>query len=1043
MLIVRTILLHACFICCSAIFSYGQHRGKVVTDSLMKLLPKAGSDNRRIDLYNQLGREFRDRGVKDSSLIFAKKALALATKNQYTKGEIDAHLNLGITYREQHNLTEAMEHLSLLIKLSEREKIDIRSGDGYDNLGHLYYELGDTTKSLENHLLSLKIRKQINDEYGIGNSCDNIGHIYAAKSHFSEALTYFTQSLNQFTKIGDTSRITLSMANVGHQNYYMGNAYLALERFSKALELYKKLNNEDGVIWMTNLMAYVYSDIGYYDKALNYYFDQLKVSESQKLEDKIVENNALIGRVYLRMGKYAEALEYQNKALELGEKINSVWIRYIYQYIGTIKESEGDAVQALDYYLRSHEISVKEQDIYWQAATKNSIGSAYFKLKDITNAKKWLDEGLALSLRVGFMQDISNSYLYLSKIDSLQGNYKSAYENYQQYIHYKESMQQDEAKKLAMQLDFKEKEMQSLRERRQAEKIAKQELQNKQLQRNAAIGGLLLMSLLVLAVLYLVRLRNKKIRIEQLNLELKQREIETVKETEQFKSRFLANISHEFRTPLTLINGNIEVLKGRLTAGDLKRLEEMNQNGDRLLELVNQLLDLSKMESGQYVLQYKEGNLLRELQAFIMAFDSYAAKENIAYTLTLDPRTKEELTTARFRYSSEALQTIINNLISNALKYTTEGGIVHTAINFRDDVLTVTVSDSGPGIPEEYLSKVFERFYQVEEAYTATQKGSGIGLAMVKELALLHGGDVTAENRSGGGSIFSVWIACKKSEEVIGAEEQKEQQSVVLMPTLEEENQLTSDFEEKPVLLVVEDQMELRAFIIENIGNEFQCIEASDGVTGLELAQKHMPDLILSDVMMPGLTGFELCTKIKKNSLTSHIPFILLTAKADQEDKISGLETGADDYIVKPFSIEELRLRMRNAIRLQQSVRKQFQNGQTPVIEEVRELSQRDREFLKKLTDYIEEHVSNSELVVNDLAEISHLSLSQLTRKLKAITGNTPSDLIKNIRFQKASELLKSGLNVSEVAWAVGFDDPAYFGKAFKKQFGVAPSEYS
>lgn len=1041
MLTIRTILLHACFICCSITFSYGQHRGKVVTDSLMKLLPKAGSDNRRIDLYNQLGREFRDRGVKDSSLLYAKKALALAKKNQYAKGEIDAHLNLGVTYREQQNHTQAMEHLSLLIKLSEREKIDIRRGDGYDNLGHLYYALGDTAKSLENHLFSLKIRKQINDEYGIGNSCDNIGQIYAAKSHFSEALEYFTQSLNQFTKIGDTSRITLAMANVGHQNYYMGNAYLALERFSKALELYKKLNNEDGVIWMANLMAYVYSDIGYYDKALKYHFDRLKESEEQNLEDKIVENNALIGRVYLRMGKYAEALEYQKKALELGEKINSVWVRYIYQYIGTIKESEGNAAQALDYYLKSYDISLKEQDVYWQAATKNSIGSTYFKLKDLVNAKKWLDEGLALSLRVGFMQDISNSYLYLSKIDSLQGNYKSAYENYQQYIHYKESLQQDEAKKLAMQLDFKEKEMQSLRERRQAEKIAKQELQNKDLQRNTAVGGLLLMSLLVLAVLYLVRLRNKKIRIEQQNTELKQREIEAVRETEQFKSRFLANISHEFRTPLTLINGNIELLKARLTADDLKKLEEMDQNGDRLLQLVNQLLDLSKMESGQYLLQYNKGNLLQELQTFVMAFDSYAVKEHIAFTLEFDSNTREQLTESRFMYSSEALQTIISNLISNALKFTPAGGNVCTTISFQEGLLTITVSDSGTGIPEEYLSKVFERFYQVEEAYTTTQKGSGIGLAMVKELATLHGGDAMAENRPGGGCTFSVWIVCRKSEEMIRPEEQETDRTVLMPSVVNEEVQLNGDSEEKPLLLVVEDQPELRKFIVDNIGNDFKCIEAPDGMIGLELSQKYVPDLIISDVMMPGLTGLELCAEIKNNSLTSHIPFILLTAKADQEDKISGLETGADDYIVKPFSIEELRLRIRNSIRLQQSVRKQFQNGQTPIAEEVAELSPRDREFLKKLTDYIEEHVSNSELGVNDLAEVVHLSLSQLTRKLKVITGNTPSDLIKNIRFQKASELLRSGLNVSEVAWAVGFDNPAYFGKVFKKHVGVAPSE--
>jgi signal transduction histidine kinase/DNA-binding response OmpR family regulator len=1039
LLIIRLTLLCLCLFWTT--FSFGQHRGRVVTDSIMALFPEAENDTRRVDLYNQLGREFRDRGLRDSSLIFAKKALVLSEKNRYKKGQIDAHLNLGNTYREQKQLTKAIDHIRLLIELAEKENNQIRQGDAHDNLGHIYYELGDTAAALRHHLLSLKIRKQVKDEYGIGNSCDNIGHIYAAKSQFSDAVIYFDQSLDLFTKIGDTSRITLSMANSGYQYYYMGNAYQALERFTKSLELYKKLKNNEGIEWMANLIAYVYSDIGYYDKALKHYFEQLKQHQEEKDDARIVERYALIGRAYLQMGNYQEAMKYEKKALDLGKKINSLWVRYIYHYIGTIKESEGNPSEALTYYIKSYELAVKENDVYWQAATKNSIGSSYFKLKNISEAKKWLTEGLALSLKVSYIKDIANSYLYLSKIDSLSGNYQSAYENYQQHIRYKKSLQEDEAKKLAMKLDFKEKEMHSLRERRQAEKIANQELQNRNQQRNMAIGGFVLMLLLVLTILYLFRLRNKKIRIEQQNIELKQRELETVKETEQFKSRFLANISHEFRTPLTLINGNIELLKSSLEPGDLKKLEEMNQNGDRLLQLVNQLLDLSKMESGQYALKYGKGNLLNETQAFIMAFDSYAVKEKIEFTMHLNTGVRENSAGYQFYYSAEALQTIINNLLSNAIKFTPSNGKIQTTIDFQDDLLMLTVSDSGPGIPEEYISKIFERFYQVDEMYTATQKGSGIGLALVKELAMLHGGDVSVENKPEGGSCFKVWLHCEKAEEQVAEAFTEDELLISTEPVITERTEKVHQTEEKPLILVVEDQPELRTFITANIGADFQYIEAENGEIGLELANAHLPDLIISDVMMPVLNGLELCRAIKGNHLTSHIPFILLTAKADQDDKISGLQVGADDYVVKPFSIEELRLRIRNAIRLQESIRNQFQNGQVPVVENVKELSARDREFLRKLTDYIEENISNTQLGVNDLTGIIHLSLSQLTRKLKTITGHTPSDLIKNIRLQKALELLKSDMNVSEVSWAVGFDNPAYFGKVFKKHFGVAPSE--
>lgn len=1022
--------------------SFTQHRGKIVTDSLLHVLSKTKDETKKTDLLNLLSREFRDRGLKDSSLIFAEKALSLAKRINYTKGEIDSHLNIGNTCRELKDLPKAIKHIEQLIQLCEVTDDLFRKGDAYDNLGHIYHELKDTTQALKNHLLSLKIREQINDEYGIGNSNDNIGHLYSSKSEFSKALTYFQASLKQFKKIGDESRIALSSANVGYQYYYMGNLYDALVHFDNAGRQYKNLNNTDGINWMINMLAYVHSDLGNYEKSLNYYFEQLKLNKDN--ETGKGDLYMKIGRVYMMMEKFGKAMEYELKAMAIAEKQNNQEsVMYINYYIGEIYFLQNNVAKGLNYFSLSHDYAIKTQNVYWTSVTKERIGRCYFLSGKVEEAEKWIREGLSISKHIYTMRDISQNYLILSKIDSIQGNYPSSLENYKLHIEYENKSNKEEATKLAQQLEFKEKEEQVIKDQQEKERRAAEELSSKNFQKNTAIGGMILMSLLVLAVLYLVRLRNKKIKAEKQNLKLKQREIEAVKETEQFKSRFLANISHEFRTPLTLINGNIDLLKQKSNQEDLKKLEEIDHNGNRLLQLVNQLLDLSKMESGQYTLNYTNGNLLNEAQAYISAFDSFSSKEGIELTMTITDDARKTLSEKQFSYSSEALHIIINNLLSNALKFTPEGGNVHAEIDFQNSILTIKVADTGPGIPEKHLSGIFDRFYQVEEVYNSTQKGSGIGLTLVKELAYLHHGDVTVCNNPGGGCTFKVWITCKKTDIEAIAEQDTEDKTAILIENTGNTDDQPEISGEKPIILVIEDQPELRRFIAENIGEDYSCIEAENGKTGYELAQKHIPDLIISDVMMPEMNGFELCKSVKENGITSHIPVILLTAKADKNDKIAGLEIGADDYILKPFSIEELRLRVRNSIRLQQSLRNKFKNGQIPEREEeFPELSPYDRDFLLKLTSTIKENISNSRFTVTDLAEAVHLSQSQLTRKLKAVTGHTPSDLIKNIRFEKALALLRENMSISDVSWSVGFEDPAYFGKAFKKHFGIAPSEF-
>ncbi|MNX85885.1 Sensor histidine kinase TodS [compost metagenome] len=515
--------------------------------------------------------------------------------------------------------------------------------------------------------------------------------------------------------------------------------------------------------------------------------------------------------------------------------------------------------------------------------------------------------------------------------------------------------------------------------------------------------------------------------------------MKAIKETEQFKSRFLTNISHEFRTPLTLINGHLELLKQLDDGKNSARYLEMENNGKRLLQLINQLLDLSKMESGQCKLRFSGGNILDEIRAHVQTFHSYA--DQLGVGLTMEIATPEK-TPDRFFYSQEALATILANLLSNALKFTPPGGNVHMHVKMNVDLLLIEVSDTGSGIPEQQLDKVFDRFYQVDENNDRFYSGSGIGLALVKELTALHGGDVSVKNVPEGGCVFTVSLANRK-ESGEGTEFSPEPgkhlpEQVDSVQNTDESIPLN---EELPLILVVEDQEQLRRFVCECLGVNYRYLEAPDGFRGLELAKESLPDLIISDVMMPGMNGIEFCSQLKNNELTSHIPVVLLTAKAEQSDKEIGLETGADDYLVKPFSISELKLRVRNMLRLRQQLRDKLAESPVAVTDALSGLNERDREFLQKLSERTTENISNTQFGVNPLAESVHLSSSQLTRKLKALTGNTPADFIRNIRLQKGLELLQNGMSITDVSWEVGFEDPSYFAKVFKKQFGVPPSE--
>lgn len=942
-------------------------------------------------------------------------------------------VNLSL-FAQEHHLIQKKKIDSLTAVLHKQSSSDTLTANRMNDLSVLLVRERQLELATSYAQKAKKISEELNFKRGEAIAYTIIGVIYMYKDNYPEALKNYLAGLKIDEESGDKRGMADFHNHIGIVYNYQGNYPEALKSYFASLKIFEEIGHKKGVVHAYNNIGVVYKNQGKYPEALKNHFAALKIYEEIGDKHGVGMSYNNIGNIYNLQGKYPEALKNHFVSLKIKEELgHKQEIAGSYISIGVIYKGQDKYPEALKNYFAGLKIYEEIADKSGIANSYNNIGLVEHKLNRPVSAKKHYEKALALAKEIGINSLVRDIYYNFTLADSALSNYKDAYENYKQYITLRDSLinQENEKKSLQASMGY---------EYEKKEAVIQAELKTKKLQRNVAATGLGLTLVLTVFIVYFFRLRNKSLKIEKQNLELQGREMETIKQTEQFKSRFLANISHEFRTPLTLINGHLEVLKENGRKEDFSHFNEMEQNGKRLLTLINQLLDLSKMESGQYKLQYKKGNVLNETSMLVQSFHSYAEQHGISMLLEQTENAKA-LSENPFIYSSEALAVIITNLISNAIKYTPSGGSVTATIDYRDNKLFVTVADTGEGIAAEHLPKIFDRFYQVDEPEQRSYAGSGIGLALVKELAILHGGNVTVESPAQGGSVFTLWL---QSPETADNESTIAVEQNMVFP-VREENQVANNENEQqntelPLLLIVEDQPELRNFIVQNLGKEYRYAEASNGKDGLILADELLPDLIISDVMMPDTDGFELCQTLKSSVATSHIPIMLLTAKAEQKDKLAGLETGADDYITKPFSLAELKLRVKNILNFKELLRKKFEGNTTPTAEDTPELNSRDRKFMDDLTQSVEKNLANSQFGVNILAEAVFLSVSQLTRKLKTITGKTPADFIRNIRLEKAVIMLKNGESVADVSWVVGFEDPVYFSKVFKKHFGFPPS---
>ncbi len=870
--------------------------------------------------------------------------------------------------------------------------------------------------------------------------------------YFSKkALNYFKKDRNDSTKIkailqvitlsNDIDEIAtlskkINLLSVKNNNsslleklyYAKAHNYLTSKNYDLALEYYLKVDSLSKS--QNNISEITVKSI--YDRAkiskATFTHDGIELAYTLSLEAlekaKGIKNVALINRVKLLTSEILFLIDKPNDAVKILKQcevyfrkvkdynhMSRVFLLYASHYKYDLKDydkAESVFINGVNY-LKNTQHNRELADLYI------FYGDL---LKDKKNYKKALKQYL-LSDSVFYKQNPQLNLHYVN----LQEGLSDSYENLKQYkkgLHYnklayssRKKLYKKQNRALSRRLEVK---YQAKHKQQQLEAIRLKNTilnQQKTKQRNLYLVSLALTTLIGLFFFFQYRNRQKTTK--------------KLKELDRAKTDFITNISHEFRTPLTLISGPVQsLLKNEaLKKDEFNHLQSIQNNSDRLLNLIDQLLDVSKINSGILKLKVKKENICVFTSTVLDSFTFLANKKNIQFIVN-KTNCKDEIW-----FNEDFLQKIISNLVTNAVKYTNENGTISCTYQIKNKQFLFEIKNSGKGLSQKEQKQIFNRFFQVN----ANNTGVGVGLALVKDLVHLHKGTISVESEPNKETIFSFQIPISK--------ENYTSNEIILSIQDDTFNKLEEDTStEKPILLLVEDNLEMQNFIDSIFKDSYTIITANNGENGIDLAIKNIPDIIISDVMMPIKNGIELTKTLKTDERTSHIPIILLTAKVGKENEMEGAKIGADAYVTKPFNPDLLQVKVDNLLQIRANLQKRYSQEVILTATDI-VINDVDVSFLKKIQEILDTNITDSNFSITQFCEIVGMSRMQLHRKIKALFGLSASKFIRMERLKLAAKLLKkSNTTISEVGYAVGFNDHAYFSKCFKKYFKCTPSEY-
>lgn len=888
------------------------------------------------------------------------------------------------------------------------------------------YRNTDIEAAIKHANSALALAKKLKYKRGIIESNYQLAACYYRMDDKKEVTKILTNEVIKLAaEINDIS--TLSKA-YNLKSILEENVDTKIDAINKSLEFAIELDDSLKMLICYNRLGNIYAKDGnLLDKSINFLKKARTISI--KLNNSNANNiiTANIGTILIQQEKYDEALFYlQSSILSTDRGSNEINWAYAAANLGTAY-NHLDRADSAEYYLaEAEQILLKHKDdnlyrVYGNQASlysnmnKNELAITRYKSL-IAYAKTDSNSNILIDYYDGIMQsyyaigDYKNAYLYADSFNRLNNK-----------LYNDDLLTKISEAEIKFESEKKEKQIVQ-----QNLKIQQQNSQRLRL----IIGSILaLLSSILIFQFYLQRQKRRK-QVAEHNLKLQQAETASLKKLDNLKTQFFTNISHELRTPLTLINGPLEnALEKTSSKSQEKDILTAYKNTKKLSNLVDEILDFSKLEAGKLVSHPKKIQLNYFLKRVFFAFESMAELRGIQlkYSSAINEQNW-------YHIDENHLEKILNNLISNALKFTKRKGSVSLDARIVDNNISIMIKDNGQGIHPDDLPYVFERFYQSEQASETLQGGTGIGLALSKELAELMKGKIIAKSVLNEGSTFELIIPAAETE--AGNQEQYETDKLELTDSL-----FTPLFinGEQPKILIVEDNYEMSRYLNELLSVDYNCHVAYDGEEALKLLKQHQFDLISADIMMPNMDGFTFREEVNKLEHYQDIPFIMLTARAIEADKLKGLQLGVDDYITKPFSKLELKARIYNL--LQNKIqRSDWRNNQ----EEQNETPTVEISFLSQVEQIVLGNIDNTNFKVSELADAMNYSQRQLSRILKKHIGLSPVAYILEIRLQKARQLLEQRKfnSVKEVQFAVGIDSPSYFTTKFKARFGKSPSAY-
>ncbi len=908
-------------------------------------------------------------------------------------------------------------YLNLLKNLSVKNTNPIFKVWYYQDLGYTFFTKTKNLKSIIEYKKSLKIALKNDYSKEIIESKNWIANNYILVRENQKAITLYQEILEQAKKENNVTALITAWTGLANDENLTIEQQLKL---NLKIDSISTTNNIETAV-LTNTYSWIGETYLHHFNneklAIQYLKKSLRIAKKIDYIPGIQHVAMLLSDIAITNKDYTLAKENYINLIKQYKNYNPKLVANSFSELTEIALKEKKYGEALNYIVTSETILTKIQDTLGLDYLRFRKAKVYLKLHNL-KATKHIIEGFKKNKNAVFKTDsfLINFYKLQSDYYLETTNYKQAFVYYKKRDSLKILFQTNNNNKQFAELDTKYQSAKKEKKITVLQAKNKLIIQQKKYQKNLLLVGLILSALI--GFFFFILFKNK------------QRITKTLKELAVAKSDFFSNITHELRTPLTLISGPTQSLlkKESFSKSERKNLHLIQKNSDRLLHLIDQLLDVSKLKSGVLQLQVSYSTIFYFTKVLLDSFVFMAKQKNITFL------NQSKDTIVKGYFDKDFLHKIITNLTTNALKYTHKNGTIILNYQVKKDVFIFEIKNSGKGLTQHEIEQLFNRFYQVKN----TSNGVGIGLALVKELVTLHKGTIKVKSKPNKWTRFILTIPIDKNAYL--------PKEIVVENILETTNEISqikiNPKQNKPILLIVEDVKDVQDYIVSIFNKNYTILTANNGEIGVDMALKHIPDLIISDIMMPIKNGNELCKSLKLDERTSHIPIILLTAKSKNQDKIEGLQTGADAYITKPFNEDILQLKVANLLQSRKELQKKYSTKEmlstaNIIINDVEVL------FIEKLQKIIDTNLTETSFTIDEFSSLIGMSRMQLHRKLKALFNVSTSEFITTERLKLATTLLiKTNVNISEVAYAVGFNNPTYFSKCFKKQYHFSPSNF-